>query len=84
MIYLVVSVLSTDGRRWCESRIPQSTLDRKIFRLQNRCSVTTAKAVKREQPSSPMDKAGSVKEQILSHTTAYLNAEIVLLTGPMV
>jgi len=69
VIYLVVRVLSTDGRRWCENRIPQSTLDRKIFRLQNCCSVTTEKAVKREQPSSLMDKAGSVKGQIVSHTT---------------
>jgi hypothetical protein len=69
VIYLVVSVLSTDGRRWCENRIPQSTLDRKIFRLQNCCSVTTARAVKGEQPSSLMDKTGSVKEQIVSQTT---------------
>ena len=48
---------------------PQSTLDRKIFRLQNFCSVTTAEAVKREQPSSLMDKAGIVKGQIVSQTT---------------
>lgn len=86
MIYLIVSVLSTDVRRWCENRIPQSTLVRKVFRLQNCRSVTSAKAVKRELPSSLMDKAGSVNgtdSKSDNYTAAYWTAEVVLLTGPI-